>query len=253
MIHASTPAPLCRLALLWTLVLGWQAVAVRGGEGPTTRPLSGRLVCVGASLTQGSLASKPELCYVSRLAAFAAAAHDDLRVVNEGRSGWSTGAYAYNAKKLAEKLPADTTLITILLGTNDLREKGAPADIAARAAKNLERLIAAYQARVPHARVVIMTLTDVYPDKFIRHLRDTGYDDAGPAKRAAINAAYRMLAGRLGLQLIDLSGVMTPQDTPEGVHANDRGHEKIADLVWRELNRGDAADAPPPAAPGHTP
>jgi lysophospholipase L1-like esterase len=229
------------LAMTAALAVCWAAEPALGGDGPTTRPLAGRLVCVGASETEGALASKPELCYVSRLGGLARAAHDDLQVINEGRSGWSTGAYAYNAAKLAEKLPADTTVITIMLGTNDIRDKGTPDKIATAAARNMERLIKAYQARVPHARVVILTPTAVYPNKFIQHLRDTGYDETGPAKLVAIDAAYKALAGKLGLQLIDLSDLPDIAGCAEGVHANDQGHAKIAERVWRELNDGNAA------------
>ena len=233
-------APFRRPALLALVVVCCGTVPVLGGERPTTRPLSGKMVCVGASETEGSLASRPELCYVSRLAAFAREAHDDVQVVNEGRSGWSTGAYAYNAAKLAGKLPTDTTLITFMLGTNDTRDKGSPAKIAATAARNMERLIKAYQARVPHARVVLMTPTALYPGKFIQHLRDTGYDETGPAKLVAIDAAYKGLAAKMGLQLIDLSDLPTIEGSAEGVHANDQGHEQIAERVWRELNQGEA-------------
>ena len=239
MTHTTTTF-LRRLLVSAALAACWPAVAAVGGDRPTTRPLAGKLVCVGASITQGFLASKPDLSYVGRLAAMAAAAHDDLQVVNEGRSGWSTGAYAYNSAKLADKLPADTTLITIELGTNDLRDKGSPAKIAQTAAANLERLIKAYQARVPAATVVVITPTAVYPAKFTQHLRDTGYDDSGPAKLVAIDAAYKALARKLGLQLIDLSDLPAAGDTPEGVHPDDHGHAAIADRVWRELNGGNA-------------
>ena len=241
MACARTCRPFVWLALTVALIMPCQATPSVGADGPATRPLAGRLVCVGASETEGALASKPELCYVSRLAALARAAHDDLQVVNEGRSGWSTGAYAYNAAKLAGKLPADATVITIMLGTNDTRDKGSPAKIAGAAARNMERLIKAYQARVPHARVVILTPTALYPGKFIRHLRDTGYDEAGPAKLVAIDAAYKTLAAKLGLQLIDLSDLPDVAGSAEGVHANDQGHAAIADRVWRELNGGRAA------------
>jgi lysophospholipase L1-like esterase len=217
------------------LALCTAANAQENGK-PTVKIPKGRLVCVGDSITAGALATRPERCYVSRLQWLASKAHSGLQVVNEGLSGFSTGAYAYRADEKAQHIPTDTTLITIMLGTNDTRDKGSPDTIAANAAGNLERLIKAYQARVPNAKIVIITPTALYPAKFTQNLRGAGYDETGPAKLNAIDEAYNALTQKLGLPLIDVSNLPAGEDTPEGVHPNDLGHAKLAEVIWHGLS-----------------
>jgi lysophospholipase L1-like esterase len=210
----------------------------------TLKMPTGTLVCVGASVTEGALASRLDRCYVSDLQKLAVLSNSDLQVVNLGISGFSTGAYAYKAEEKALHVPLETTLITIELGTNDTRANK-PADaIAAEAAANLERLIKAYQARVPRARIVLITPTMQYPQKFTASLRSAGYDEGGPEKLKAIDAAYAGLAKRLGLQLIDISAIPTEEDTTEGVHPTDLGHAKMALLIWQQLG-GPTSDLSP--------
>ena len=210
--------------------------SAQGNSKPAAMLPQGRLVCVGDSITAGSLATKPERCYVSRLQWLASQAHSDLQVINEGLSGFSTGAYAYRADEKALHIPTDTTLITIMLGTNDTRDKRSPDTIAPDAANNVERLVKAYQARVPKAKIVIITPTALYPSKFTKDLRGAGYDETGPAKLAAIDGAYKALATKLGLSLIDVSGLPGIDNTPEGVHPNDIGHAELAEVIWHGLS-----------------
>ena len=81
------------------------------------------MVCIGASITAGQ-GVKPSECYVGLLKARAEKLNLNLEVIGQGRSGWSTGAYVHNAEKVVEAMPADATIVTILLGTNDTREDG---------------------------------------------------------------------------------------------------------------------------------
>ncbi len=222
--------------------------AVASADGPSTAPATalptGRLVCVGDSITAGSLASGADYCYVSLLRKLAARSHTDLRVVNAGLSGFSTGAYAYRPDEKAEHIPLDTTLITIMLGTNDTREKTPPEAIGRDAAANLRRLILAYRKRVPAAKVVLITPPMLYPEKFTPELRRAGYDESGPAKLRAIDDACRALAGELGLQFVDVSGLPAAGQTPEGVHPDDAGHAALAEAIWAALS-GQPVDLPP--------
>jgi lysophospholipase L1-like esterase len=232
------------LFVLSAIVLMLSSSARAEDVGTTVKLPEGKLICVGDSITDGSLASRPERCYVRRLQWLATQAHSDLQVVNLGLSGFSTGAYSYRADEKAQRIPTDTTLITIMLGTNDTRDKRSPDAIATDAANNVERLLKAYQARAPRATIILITPPALHPEKFTANLRGAGYDETGPAKLAAIDASYKRLTQKLGLQLIDVSDLPSSEDTPEGVHPNDLGHAKLAEAIWHALSGQTVTIAP---------
>ena len=241
--------------LVFTLALAFPSRArAEDANGPVTvKGLDGKLVCVGDSITEGYLASnRSELGYVGQLRRLAAESHRTLEVINEGRSGWSTGAFAYNAAKLAESLPADATLITILLGTNDAHEQGTPVKIAADAVRNLDKIIQSYRAKAPRAEFVIITPPESYPSKFTGELLRAHYDEQTPAKLTAIVEAYQAFCKRSGLRLIDVSKLPGIEHAPDGVHLDDAGHAMLARVIWRELNSGKTPEASPGAEPPPT-
>ena len=236
------------------VLLGLCSVATAQEQSPpAAKPPAGKLVCVGDSITEGALATRPERCYVSRIRSLASEAHCDLQVVNEGRSGWSTGAFAANAAALAAKLPVDATLITIMLGTNDTRENGLPGKIAEEAADHLDKLIKLYREKVPGVEVVLITPPAAYPSKFTEELRRAHYEENTPEKLMAIDAAYQSLARRLGLRLIDVSKLPGSEHSPDGVHPDDDGHAKLAEWIWRALNGDPAPGLPASAAESSKP
>ena len=196
-----------------------------------------KLVCVGDSITEGGVATKPEYSYVGRLRTMAAEAHVNLEIINDGLSGWTTGNFADNAAKLVEKLPADATTITIMLGTNDSRSTHDAAQVAADAVKNLEKVMDIYHAKAPNARFVLITPPALYPSKYTPYLRSAHYDESSVVKVAAIDAAYKKLAEQRHLQFIDISFLPGIEYSPDGVHPDDFGHAKVAQKLWRELNK----------------
>ena len=230
-------------ASIWSSGIIVIAVCVaRATDRPTTAPSlpTGTLVCVGGSFTAGEGAPTPDQSYVGRLRARAAAEGVDLKVVNEGRSGWSTGAFVANTAGVVAKMPADATWVTILLGTNDARSTD-PADaIGRQAAANLERLIAAYHAKAPRAQFVIVTPTSVDVGKLTPRLLKAGYGSRTPANLRQVTEASRVLAGRLGLRLIDLTAFPSAGHTVDGVHPDAVGHAEVAAAIWSGLS------TPPP-------
>lgn len=200
-------------------------------------PAPGLMVCVGASVTAGEHVT-PAQCYVALLRARVAAAGVALKVQDDGRSGWSTGAFAYNAKAIADHLPADTSLITILLGTNDARTQSPPTKVAAEAVANMTKLIAAYRAKVPKATFVIIAPPTVDAPRLSQRLIKADYGPWSPNDMAAIRVAYRHLAKRLGARFVDLLDVLAPGQTVDGVHPDAAGHVRIADAIWPALAAG---------------
>ena len=115
-----------------TLFLAFACVGAPGQQSSVPPlKLEGKMVCIGALITAGE-GVKPAECYVGLLRAKAKAEHLDLQVIGQGRSGWSTGAYVQNKELIVKAMPADTTIVTILLGTNDSREAGLPEELGQR-------------------------------------------------------------------------------------------------------------------------
>ena len=224
----------------------WGQLAGLTSAGPATRPavLAGKLVCVGASVTAGVGAPRPELSYVGRLKAKAAAAGGQLAVVGDGRSGWTTGDYLKHADAVVAKMPADATIVTFQLGGNDTRSHDAADVVARRAAADMERLIGLYRAKAPHARFVLLTPTAFDTAHESAALTKAGFTDQTPARLAAVADAYRALATRLDVGYVDLSTVPSPGHTVDGLHPDAVGHAEMADAIWAGLSALPPADGP---------
>lgn len=196
---------------------------------------AGTLVCVGDSITEGQPKDRvgEGRDYVSLLGEKAAKL--GMKVKNEGRSGWATQDYIKNAQGMVDAMPADAAVVTILLGTNDTRFGEDGNEIANRAVANLRKLIAAYRAKAPNARFVIMAAPAIYPDMLPENLRNANYNERSPAKVAALRDAYRAMAQEDHMQFIDLSDLPSRENSIEGVHPNAAGQRQLADKIWTEL------------------
>jgi len=137
-------------------------------------------------------------------------------------------------------MPADATVVTILLGTNDTRFGEDGDEIAKRAVTNLRQLIALYHAKAPDARFVIMASPAIYPDMLPENLRNANYNERSPAKVAALRDAYKAMAAEDHLQFIDLSELPSRTNSIEGVHPNAAGQQQLADKIWTELGLASA-------------
>ena len=111
--------------------------------------------------------------------------------------------------------------VLVKIGTNDLSNEIAPADIAA----NVERLVRDLQREFPDARI---TLQSVLPR-----------EAAIRPKVDALNALYKDTAARLGVEWLDLTeafsdeaGALRAELTNDGLHLIPEGYD-----VWREQLR----------------
>ncbi len=206
-------------------------------------PLQGKLVCVGDSITAGEPHERigRHMSYVDQIRTMATAAQLKLEIINQGRSGWSTQQYLDEAKSIVKAMPADATVITIMLGTNDTRFGENPTEIADRCVTNLRKLIALYHDKAPHARFVILPAPAVYPAKLPAELRRANYNEQTPAKNEAIRNAYIAMAKTDGLQFIDVSSLPKAAHSLEGVHPTAEGQKDLADAIWKGLTEAAAA------------
>ena len=223
-----------RLLLIAVLIAAPTARLASAAE-PAAVPPPGKLVCVGDSITAGESVT-PDQCYVGRLKAKAAAAGVKLDVAADGRSGWTTGDFLAHAKAVVAKVPADATVVTILLGTNDARSADSPEKVADRAADHVTKLIALYHAKAPRATFVLVGPPAVDVARLTPRLRKADYGARTPPALTAIRAAYKAAAERLGARFVDLSAVPSAGHTVDGVHPDPAGHAEIADAVWAALS-----------------
>jgi acyl-CoA thioesterase I len=221
--------------LLMLMVVSTGVVRAQKAASEPLR-LEGKMVCVGDSITFGEGVA-PAQSYVGLLAAKAKAENLDLQVIGQGRSGWSTGSYIQNAKEIAEAMPADATIVTILLGTNDAHEEGSPQEVGERAARNLGKLIEIYHARAPGAQFVVMTPTRALPEILTKRLRDAHYGEKTPVNLKQIDEGLEAVARARGLLFIDLSDVpSSSKNSIDGIHPNAAGHKEIFEAVWRSVS-----------------
>jgi lysophospholipase L1-like esterase len=241
---ATVPAPAHTVDGVHPDAAGHAEIAAAIWAALNFTPPTGKLVCVGASVTAGTGAPRPELSYVGRLAARAKADGVALEVVRDGRSGWTTGDYLKHADAVLAKTPADATIITFQLGGNDTRLPGTADAIAARAAADMEQLIARYRTRAPRARIVLLSPTAFDVAHESAALKKAGFTDQTPARLRSVTDAYRALAERIGVGFIDLSGVPSPGHTVDGLHPDAIGHAEMADAVWVGLSNVPPATQP---------
>jgi lysophospholipase L1-like esterase len=206
------------------------------GEEPAP-VLQGTLVCVGDSITEGQ--PKDQIGegkdYVSLLREKAGAAHLDLKVINQGRSGWTTQQYLDNAESILQGMPADATFVSILLGTNDTRFGNDPDELAQKSADSLRKLIALYHAKAPQARFIIMVPPAVHTSKLTPRLLAANYNKESMSKIAAMSVAFAKLASTDHHMFINLSHFPTEKQSLDGVHPDAAGHAALADEIWRSL------------------
>jgi acyl-CoA thioesterase-1 len=228
------------------LIVAISSLPAVATDPPAPKPLKleGKMVCVGDSITAGE-GVKPAQSYVGLLKAKAAAGRLHLEVIGQGRSGWSTGSFVGSKEKILKDMPADATIVTIMLGTNDSHDDGSVDDIARKAADNLARLIDIYREKVPEAQFVIVAPTRIYPDILTRRLVDAHYGPHSVDCLKAIAAAYKTVAADRGLPFIDLAAVpSTPARSIDGVHPNAAGHAEIFGALWKGFVAHEATTRP---------
>ena len=199
---------------------------------PSDRGTPLHYVALGDSTAYGLGASSPSRHFVARLLAHLRIEYPAARLTNQGACA------ATVADVLAGQLPAtivaDPHLVTLSVGPNDLRQGHPARDFAGRLEVLLERL-----AHETGAMVVLNSLPDLgFCPRFAEAERSLVM-----ALTTQYNHALRDVAGRLGVEVVDLGLAGRPEAErrrffcDDGYHPSDDGYAAWADAMWATIRR----------------
>ena len=140
------------------------------------------------------------------------------------RTGWETRNWGMNGRAIppqAPAFPADTDLLMVMLGTNDLLQGRTPSETAQR----MLRFLAGLTAK--HDKILLIAPPPVAFGAWVQEQR---LIDAS----AELAVQYRALAERLGVRFAD-AGAWGVDLAYDGVHFTEQGHRAFAEEIWKEL------------------
>lgn len=185
---------------------------VAAPSAPVSRP---RVVALGDSLTAG-LGLSPEQAWPSLVQQKIAQAGLDVEVVNAGVSGDTT---AGGLRRLDWALDGDVKVLVIELGAND-GLRGLPAD---QMRDNLSQIIRTAKARGIAVLLCGMEAPPNFGSQYTREFRKVYADLADEHDVAFLPFLLAGVAGDAALNQAD------------GIHPNEAGTRRVADLVWQSL------------------
>ncbi len=200
-----------------------------------------RIACIGDSITeQGSVSNPSVESYPAKLQRLLGT--NDYTVRNYGisaRTLLKKGDYPYwneNYFKTSHDWQPDVVIIQ--LGTND--SKPYNWKYGTNFVSDYEELVASYANLTNAPRVIVCTPCPVY---------NTNKFNISPSTVATnIAPLVRELAGRLGLDLVDLHTRLAghPEWFPDAVHPNSRGMTVMAAVMYSTLAEASPVDPAPP-------
>jgi acyl-CoA thioesterase I len=191
--------------------------STHGSASSTTAAPAPRIVCLGDSLTAG-LGVSPEEAYPALLQRQLRQAGYPHEVINAGVSGDTS---AGGLRRLDWSMDGNTRIVIVALGAND-GLRGLPVTELKR---NLSAIIAKAKAR--HADVLLagMEAPPNFGPSYVRDFRRTYVD---VARTNDVPFVPFLLAGVAGIPRLNQT---------DGIHPTAEGQQRIADLLWPELER----------------
>ena len=181
----------------------------------TPAPSRPRIVALGDSLTAG-LGLAPEAAWPALLQQKIDEAGLDIEVVNAGVSGDTT---AGGLRRLEGALDGDVRVLVLELGANDGLRGLPPAQMR----ENLSQMIAAAKQRGISVLLCGMEAPPNFGPQYTREFREV----------------YTSLAAEHHVELLPffLAGVAgnASLNQADGIHPNEEGTRRVADLVWQSL------------------
>ena len=139
-------------------------------------------------------------------------------------TGWAVENHGLNGREIPPQppgFPADTGLLIVMLGTNDLLQGRTPAETAQR----MERFLAGLT--LEGGRVLLVAPPPLALGEWVQEQRLID----GSIELAA---RYRALAARLGVRFAD-AGAWGVGFAYDGVHFTGQGHRAFAEGIRKEL------------------
>jgi acyl-CoA thioesterase-1 len=202
--------PTGKVPILSFAALLISAFAVLAGQsGPKTF----KILILGDSLTEG-LGVEKEDAFPAKLDSLFKKRREGVQVINGGSSG-STSASGVRRLKWYEKAKPD--LVLLALGSND----GLRGVKAEETRKNVEAALLFCQSR--HWQVVLAGLK--VPPNY-------GADYAGAFEKVYPDLAAKYQVPMVGFLLEGVAGE-PGMNQADGIHPNERGHERIAENLFR--------------------
>lgn len=186
----------------------------RGGAGEDERPV---VLILGTSLTAG-LGVDPADAYPALLQRKIDSAGYDYQVRNAGVSGETSAGALQRINWVLRDNPA---ILVVETGAND-GLRGLPVTALG---ENLDSILSLAERHRPPPRLMVVgmeappNLGGAYTTAFRRVFRDVA---------AAHDAVY------VPFLLLRVAGVPS-LNTADGIHPNERGHERMAETVWLQL------------------
>lgn len=142
------------------------------------------------------------------------------------KTGWKVQNQGQNGREIPRNpvsFPADTDLLLVMLGTNDLLQGCTPA----AAAENMERFLS--RLELDRNKILLIAPPPLAPGEWVS---EQGLIDGS----VRLGQLYGSLAARLGIRFADAGrwGVRLAYD---GVHFTEQGHRAFAEELYKEVIR----------------
>lgn len=139
-------------------------------------------------------------------------------------TGWTVGNWGANGREIpaaAPDIPADTDLLIVMLGTNDLLQGRSPG----AAAERMERFLTGLE--LAPEKVLLIAPPPLSPGEWVT-------DQPLIAASQTFARCCRTLAGRLGIRFAD-AGRWNVSPAYDGVHFTEQGHRAFAAGLLKEI------------------
>ncbi|MEM7236009.1 MAG: GDSL-type esterase/lipase family protein, partial [Planctomycetota bacterium] len=215
-----------RWALAWTLlpIVSFAADAAKSDFQPAMY----RIACVGDSITYGAaVRNRQHNCYPAVLGRTLGAGYDVRNFGVNGATLLKKGDRPYWKLDAFRKASAFAPhLVLLKLGTNDSKPQNWKH--AAEFSANLEELVDHFLALPSRPRVVLLAPAPVYRDRW-------GINEK--TVKGEVLPKVRQIASRRGLQLVDINQGLRgfPDEFPDGIHPNEFGAKRLAQVVHTAL------------------
>lgn len=233
----------------WRTELQGLATTMRAAQTPVCLGPAFTFAALGASDAVGAGASPPSQAYVYLLAKKLRARYECVSVHNLAQSGKTTA----NVRKdqLPQALALKPDLVVFSAGLNDLQYGVPTAELKANVEYVLKELREHTPARVVMTRLSVAGYLPLMQAN-IPKLRERR-QNLSPQRIAEFNAVFDELAARYHTVLVDIGSIITPDMSGEdidalfsydGVHPNNEGHARIAELFWKGVEQALATAKP---------